>query len=217
LFFVFTVSDDRKIQGQVEQEFQDWRKKGKYSDVTGLLLYIGQAGVQLLEGPTELLHKALECFNSLTVEDSSRPQLVSGIRVLHFTELHAVRVSVGWSAYSHQSKLVGGAAGSLEEGNCAEMVLLVYQKFLGVCLKVAEQADDEVDWRLRGVDFGKLQGLYKKQADMLPSADDTLILLSKNGADLFFSYAEFEKVFVAPFNCVLHSELLWPMPPALSY
>jgi hypothetical protein len=225
LLFAFGVSDDRKIQSAVDQEFLDWMGKQGYAHkISGILLYIGQAGIVLLEGPTELLHKALEFFNSLTIEvpakednvpgaaSGPRNALISAIRVLHFTELHGVRVSTSWCSYNHGSKLLGSQSATLEEGNASELVFVVYQKLLNTCLKVSDAIGEDEQ-----ISFESLQGCYRKQAEMLPSADDSLILLSKNGADLFFSFAEFDKVFIAPFHCVLHSELLWPMPPALTY
>lgn len=222
LLFAFAVSDDRKIQATVDQEFQEFLKTRE--DVTGLLLYIGQAGIQLLEGPAERLFQALELFHKLSVEVPTDPAakdaaaagaprhaIISSIRVLHFTELHGNRVSASWTSYVHNSKLQGGGAQALEEGNAAELVMIVYQKFQLLCLRAQDAVADEE------AGFERMHAIYGRMVDGMPSADDVLILLSKAGAELFFSYAEFQKVFMEPFHCVLHSELLWPIPPALSY
>lgn len=221
LLFCFSVPDDRKIQSMIDVDFQGWLKENP--GVSGLLLYIGQAGMHYLEGTTELLFKALEQFQTLaqeiTEEDSSRNEgkpapraaLISGIRVLYHTELKGVRSSMSWCSYVHASKLQGGQASTIDEANCSELVFIVYKKFLLLCLKALDSGVSERD------SFDAAQAKYKRLTDMMPSADDVLILLSKNAVDLFFTYAEFEKVFMAPFQCVLHSELLWPIPPALSY
>lgn len=224
LLFCFGIPDDRKVQAVVDHEFTEWLRQNE--GITGILLYIGQAGIQLLEGPTELLFKAIELFYTLTLEPteeqgpdagkmgkhSPRHALpLTGIRVLYFTEMHGVRASCGWCSYNHASKLQGGQASTLEDGNCAELVFVVYQKLLVLCLKASDSLD------ANNADFDKVQGQYRKMVDAMPTAEDVLILHSKAGVDLFFSYAEFEKVFVAPFFCTLHSELLWPIPPALSY
>jgi len=57
----------------------------------------------------------------------------------------------------------------------------------------------------------------KTLIEELPTVDEIVAILNKAGLDFFFDFKEFEKVFVAPFQLVLHSELLWPMAPALSY
>merc|ERR1719356_119346 len=73
LLFAFGVSDDRKIQSTVDQEFIDWLQKQGYADkISGICVYIGQAAIELLEGPTELLFKALEFLQSLSVEVSEK-------------------------------------------------------------------------------------------------------------------------------------------------
>lgn len=220
LLFCFSVPDDRKIQGQVDSEFQVWLRDNP--GVSGVLLYIGQAGTHYLEGTTELLFKALEQFYSYSQEvsedeaskapraHSPRPALISGIRVLYHTELKGVRSSMSWCSYVHASKLQGGQTTTIDDSNCSELVFTVYKKFLLLCLKASESLKE-------GSSFDAAQGQYKRLIDMMPTAEDVLILLSKNATDLFFTYHEFEKVFMAPFQCVLHSELLWPIPPALSY
>lgn len=220
LLFCFNVPDDRKIQGQVDSEFQSWLRENP--GVSGVLLYIGQAGTHYLEGSTELLFKALEQFNTyaqdISEEDATkaerkqapRPALISGIRVLYHTELKGVRSSMSWCSYVHASKLQGGQTTTIDESNCSELVFTVYKKFLLLCLKASDSLRE-------GASFDSAQSQYKRLIDMMPTAEDVLILLSKNAADLFFTYPEFEKVFMAPFQCVLNSELLWPIPPALSY
>lgn len=223
LFVGFSITDDRKTQQAIEKEFTAWLAS-KCSDAEplgGLLLFIGQAALQLLEGPTELLFQALEFFSRLSAEviarDSpapgepgAKPALLSGLRVLHFTELHGVPVCRSWCGYVHNSKPLGAAQPQLDEATCPELVFTVYNKLLTVALKVQNSLGDKADQ-------SKLEAGYKKFADQLPTADEAANLLSKNAADFLFTYAEFDKVFIAPFHLVLHSELLWPMPPALSY
>merc|ERR1711924_592083 len=97
----------------------------------------------------------------------------------------------------------------LDDSNCSEMVFGVYRKLLELCCKVRDSVN--------GPSAEKLQAAYRKLQDLMPAPDEILLFVGKVGAEQFFSYPEFEKVFVAPFNLVLHSELLWPMPPSLSY
>lgn len=218
LLFAIGVPDERKTS-QVDQAFQEWLRQQSDSTVTGVLLYIGPIAVHFLEGPTEMLFKALSLFNTFCFEVvpapnvQARPALIGSLRVLYFTEMHGVRSSIGWCSYAHNSKLVGSQSGQLEEGSCPDLVFLVYQKLMVLCLKVQDNVLNNGD----KVVFETVQGHYRRLADLMPTADDTSILMAKNSADFFFTYDEFGKVFRLPFHCVLHSELLWPIPPALSY
>jgi len=224
LLFGFGMNDDKKIQASVEQEFLEWKdKQEKQSSaaVTGVLLFTGQSAIHFLEGPTELLFGVLELFHSLSVEVkqpavasqatvNARPALISPLRVLHFTEMHGVRVSTSWCCLPTGGKS-HGQQGQVDDNNSSDLVFGAYRKFLLMCLKVKDTFsgdDDEIE---------KLQGSYRRLTDTMPTVDEVATLLSKSGADFFFSYVDFEKVFIAPFHLVLHSELLWPMPPALSY
>lgn len=231
LLMIFGIADDRKMQGTVTQEFQAWREKeGLNESITGVLVFIAQHAVQLLEGPSDEIFKALEFFQSLALEQTPaesakekavaiaspsgappRPALVAAIRVLHFTELHGVRTSTSWCSHVGSSKIHGGQQIALEDSNQAELVFSLYKKMLDVCLQVTSSASGN------SVDLDRLAGLYRNAADKMPTADEMAIFTGKNGAEIFFSYAEFHKVFMAPFHLVLHSELLWPMSPALSY
>jgi len=217
----FNCADDKKVQKALDQEFQNWRQQPSNDAVSGVLIFASVVGLHLLEGPTELIFKALELMHTLSAEakegeDATATEksdaLLSGIRILHFTELHGVRVARSWTSMSHPGKAVGGAQTQMEDANCHELVFAAYKKLLVLCLKVAKLLDPDED-----VDTASLQKNYKKAADDLPSMDEVLILLGKTSFDYFFSYAEFKKVFIAPFQLVLHSELLWPMAPALSY
>lgn len=244
LLFAFSLADDRKAQAAVEQEFAEWHEK-QGSRLTGLMLFVAQAGVHFLEGPTELLFSALAFFNSLataseaksamkaaaaggatagTAATTEKPQprvsvlvtaqrgpLISSVRVLHFTELHGVRTSTSWCSYVHTGKTQAGAVQvQMDEGNSSELIFATYKKFLLLCLKVSEISGEDVE-------LEKLQANYKRFTEMMPSADEVALFLSKTSVDHVFSFEEFEKVFVAPFHLTLHSELLWPMPPALAY
>lgn len=241
LTFIFGILDDRKIQNEVEKEFASWRDQQEGgNEVTGLLLFLGQGAVSFLEGPTELLFKAMELFNGLSLEVQAVPEmpsppadmrtntpaakpetektpapppraaLISALRVLYFTELHGVRTSVGWcSCISPAKQSTGAGAGNVEDGH-HELVFAIYRKLLVLCLKASDSAGNE-----RNPDH--LQGCYRKLADFMPSPDEVMLLLGKQGNDNFFSFPEFQKVFMKPFQLVLNSELLWPMPPALSY
>jgi len=219
LFFSFSIVDDRNLR-QVQDEFASWREKQEESEeLTGLLVFVPQHAVHLLEGRPPLLFRALGFFQSLAAEVTStakslgapRPAYISAVKVLHFSELHGVRTSVSWYSHSHTGKALGGAGGQgLEQDNCSELAFLAYKKFLLLCSKVRDDTGDDFSTE-------KLAAQYRKAADMLPSVDEILTLLGKSSAEFFMTYAEFEKVFIAPFHLVLHSELLWPMPPALSY
>ncbi|CAE8614611.1 unnamed protein product [Polarella glacialis] len=234
LLFGFGVSEDKKVQKAVDQGFLDWRnhQEGKAAALSGVLVFTAQGAVHLLEGPTELIFKALEFFHSISVEarppapeaepgapvaspreEKSQPKaLVSGVRVLHFTELHGVRSSSTWCSVVHTGKVIGGSAQVvMEDGNCPDLVLVIYKKMLCLCLKVTRQAGNEE------VDSVSMQKAVKTLIEELPTVDEIVAILNKAGLDFFFDFKEFEKVFVAPFQLVLHSELLWPMAPALSY
>jgi len=219
----FNCADDKKVQKALDQEFQTWRQQPGHEALSGLLIFASVVGLHLLEGPTELIFKALELMHSLSAEakddagsaalrQEEKGDLLSGMRILHFTELHGVRVARSWTSLVHPGRAVGGAQTQLEEANCHELVFTCYKKLMVLCLKVGKLLDPDED-----VDVAALQKNYKKAGDDLPTIDEVLVILGKTSFDYFFSYAEFSKVFVAPFQLVLHSELLWPMAPALSY
>lgn len=221
IVFGFNIADDKKTQNIVEQEFKDWREKQENpSELSGLLLYTIQGALSMLEGPSELLFGAIQLFQGLTTDAQPpapvRPAVISHLRVIHFTELHGVRASVSWCSFAHGGKLTGGTQVTLEEAGCPDYVYKVYDKFLRVCVRAREQlghGDDDDD-----PDMSSVQAVVRKlPPDMMPNVDEVYTLLSKSTADFFFSYPEFAKVFIAPFQLVLHSELLWPMSPSLVY
>jgi len=220
LLFAFSVSDDKKQQQVVEKEFAKWRKDQEDGEnLTGILIFLGQAAVHLVEGPSELLFRSLDFFNSLGPEAShantpgggagkahaARPS-VGALRVLYFTELHGLRASRGWFSCPSSMRMQGSQQQSLDEGNCPEMVFMLHKKILALCRRATELAGGEVQ-----VDH------YKRLSEWMPSAEEVMIFLGKAGVELLMTFPEFKQVFIAPFRLTLHSELLWPMPPALSY
>lgn len=236
LLFAFGIVDDRKTQQTVEQEFLTWQSAEEGGDeVTGVLIFLGPAAVSFLEGPTEVLFKALEFFHGLTLDvvapaaaplpppdvrtapssdttaaaPAPRGALISPVRVLYFTELHGVRTSVGWCSIVSSAK--PGQSGSLEDG-ASEAVFQIYQKLLTSCLKVQQAAGSG-----RSPALEALQGHYRKVQDSMPTPDEATLILSKQGGETLFSFSEFQAVFMKPFQLALNSELLWPMPPPLSY
>jgi len=233
VLFVLGIVDERKTQDAVEQEFTAWRGQTEGAkDVTGVLLFCGQSAVSFLEGPTELLFKAVELFNGLTVEVQAsavmptppddmkvgdpkvaivppaapRPALISALRVLYFTELHGVRTAGDWCAVVSNAK--PGGAQQLED--MSQQVFELYKKILVLCLKATENVGTA-----EGADAWT--SAYRKEVELMPAADEVIMLLSKQNSDNFFSFPEFQKIFMKPFQLVLNSELLWPMPPPLSY
>lgn len=243
LFFAFATEDHRKLHGSIEEEFSAWRMNLDDPDeLTGVMIYIGTYVLHFLEGDTETLFKALEFFHMLSSEapgnsqpdavqqakrnslpsNAPRPAgsqepsthqprvaLIANLRILHFTELHGVRTSSSWCFYVHNSKPTGSAF-PVEEANCPELVFTAYNKMLRLCLRVARIV------RSSGAQ-ADLPGAYKGCAEIMPTADDASQLMSKAAAEFLFSYAEFDNTFVAPVHLTLHSELLWPVPPALVY
>lgn len=238
LLMVFGIADDRKVQSTVTQEFLTWREKeGLGETITGVLVFVAQHAVQLIEGPTEDVFRGLEFFQSLALEqlggDGSkgkagdadrgnavaspttgvaRPAMIGAVRILHFTELHGVRTSRSWCSYLASGKLHGGTQVVIDDSNQSELVFALYKKMMDVCLQVTAAVGNSV----ADVD-SRLQSLYRNAGDLMPTADEMVAFTGKSAAEMFFSYPEFHKVFMAPFHMVLHSELLWPMPPALSY
>lgn len=91
------------------------------------------------------------------------------------------------------------------------VVFLMYKKLLVLGAKVHAHTKDESNKE------SAAKNVLKNSVDLLPTIDDVLMLVGKVGQEVLFSYPEFEKTFIAPFHTVLQSELLWPMPPALSY
>jgi transposase len=240
LLFAFGIGDEKKMQVQVEQEFLQWQSKQEEADgkVTGVLFFLGQVAVSFLEGPADQLFKALELFQGLTVEVSQtgtqpsspadgksgveqksrkesmsqanvpRLALIGALRILYFTELHGVRVSAGWCSFTNTGKSTGGV--QVTDDSAHEAVFLLYKKILMVCMKVKDSAGAEAD-------PDRLQQQYRRFSDGVPAQDEVSQFLAKQIVETFFNFQEFQKVFMKPFQLVLNSELLWPMPPALSY
>jgi len=238
LLFAFGIADDKKMQTQVDQEFTQWRDKLEDgAEISGVLLFLGQVAVSFLEGPTDQLFKALELFQALTTEvlptpvspsappevrlgqtgrsesvvqaTVPRPALIGSVRVCYFTELHGVRTSTGWCSFANTTKTGGASQVNLEDGT-QETVFMLYRKMLVLCLKVRENAGDEKN-------ADKLMSHYRRVTDIMPSPEEVVLLLGKLAAEHLFSFVEFQKLFMKPFQLVLNAELLWPMPPALSY
>ncbi|CAK0824608.1 unnamed protein product, partial [Prorocentrum cordatum] len=79
-----------------------------------------EAAINLFEGPTELIFKALEFLHSLCGQqeaddrlDPANPlaasgPLVASLRILHFTELRGVQTSKSWCSVTNPSKPQGG-------------------------------------------------------------------------------------------------------------
>eukprot|EP00930_Biecheleria_cincta_P083993 TRINITY_DN73496_c0_g1_i1.p1 TRINITY_DN73496_c0_g1~~TRINITY_DN73496_c0_g1_i1.p1 ORF type:complete len:299 (+),score=64.70 TRINITY_DN73496_c0_g1_i1:80-976(+) len=233
LLFAFSIADDKKIQKALDQEFTSWKQQQEgHEALTGVLVLVSaQTGFHLLEGPTEIVLKALSFFHSISTEAKSLrelagtvqatprpdekgelPALLSTVRVLHFTELHGVQVARSWCSLVHPGKSLGGVQTALDDTNSHELVFSAYKKMLCLCLKVQKLLDPD-----EAVDSRGLKKAYEKAADEMPTVDEVQCIMGKNALECFFTYPEFEKVFILPFQLVLHSELLWPMPPALSY
>merc|ERR1712194_625081 len=69
ILMTFGVADDKKIHTTIEKDFLAWRdKEGLKESVTGVCFFIAQHAVQLLEGQTEDIFKAIEFFNSMSEE-----------------------------------------------------------------------------------------------------------------------------------------------------
>jgi len=224
IVFGFSLGDDKKTQSAVEQEFSSWREKQEnHTELTGVLAFTSQGALHFLEGPTELLFGAVQLFQSMTVDTKppapQRSALISQVRIIHFTELHGVRASTSWCAWVHPGKVTGGLQVNLEDAACSDYVFRVYHKFLLACLAAKEQAEQApCEEASSELEASAMQAVFKRiSVEMMPTVDEVFTLLNKNTAEYFFTFAEFEKVFMAPFQLVLHSELLWPMSPALVY
>eukprot|EP00913_Durusdinium_trenchii_P019794 g18607.t1 len=137
LLFSFNCTDDRKVQRAIDQEFSEWRKS-RFEALNGILLYTQSVALHLLEGPTELIFKALELFHSLSAEMRKVPEVqeVAGPRQLLQGLLWAalaafiVYLLCTWQAL--------GAEGSWQDGYLA----IAYRRFwqplgIWVCISAA--------------------------------------------------------------------------------
>jgi len=217
------MPDDKKAVAQIEDEFGAWVKKTEQAaadaaeeDGTGSPpafggLFIQQPGQALhyLEGTTESLFAGLKLFASFENEAPGRGALISNLRIIYFTEVHGVQTVHGWHPFQHTSaKSMGGPQLFQEEESCYQAVFAAYRKILVLNCKIMDATGGKAN---------ATKDQLKKLQDNLPTLDELTSLLHKTAADYFFNYAEFEKAFCAPFHLVLQSELLWPMPPPLSY
>jgi len=221
--------DESKAIAQIEEEFGAWVKKTEQlaaeaaeEDGTGSPLafgglFIQQPGQALhyLEGTTEVLFAGLKLFASFANEVPAgegapgRGALIQNFRIIYFTEVHGVQTVRGWHSFQHTSaKSMGGPQLFQEEESCYQAVFMCYRKILVLNCKIMDAI---------GGNPSATKDQLKKLQDNLPTLDELTSLLHKTAADYFFTYAEFEKAFCAPFHLVLQSELLWPMPPPLSY
>jgi len=232
LLIACNLSEDKKGIAQIETEFTEWSKKIAQSaddaeeeegaakpPVLGGLFIIqpGQA-LHFLEGPTEKLFEGLKLFQAFGVEvagggpnETPRGALISNLRIIYFTEVHGVPTMNGWHCFYHTSaKSLGGPALFQDDEACYQAVFMAYRKLLVTNCKIMEATDGQNKTTL-------VKDTLKKLQDSLPTLDELTALLHKTAAEYFFTYAEFEKAFCAPFHLVLQSELLWPMAPPLSY
>jgi len=209
LLFGFSVADDKKIQKGIDQEFSNWRQQqeGGAEALSGVLVFASAVGLHLLEGPTELLFKALEFFHSISAEAKKLPQdsdggvqatprpnekgelpaMLSKLHILHFTELHGVRVARSWAQISHPGKVIGGTQTQMEDSNSHELVFAAYKKMMCLCLKVSKMVAPDDPEDSQEVSTSDLQKAYKKAADELPSVDEILIILGKTAFEFFLS------------------------------
>lgn len=222
LLLVFPVQDDQKTKAAVEKEFAAWleTEDGGRKPITGLLVFSLQAGVQFLEGPTELLFEAVAFCNGLASEGTHlgsrapRAALIGPLRVLYFTELHRIRTMRAWCSYYSAAKAQGQAP-VLSSENCSEQVFMTYRKFLLLGRQSSPPAGEDGEEEV--VDPKLMEEAVKKAHDFVPTPDEIAMYTSKAALDYLLSYAEFEQTFCAPFHTVLQAELLWPVPPPLSY
>lgn len=217
LLFVFAAADDKNVRSGVETEFGSWlSQEDRKQKVTGLLLFQGQAGMSFLEGPAEELFAALTVFHGLASDAEGRAALIGPLRILYFTEVHSVRTTVAWCSLHQQGKPMGGNQ-VMDQDKSSELVFVSYRKLLlanlGALALLKERGDSEDPETAMSAAIKKIA----EKQEALPSLDEIALFMSKSAAEYYFTFQEFEKMFMAPFHTVLHSELLWPMPPTLSY
>lgn len=232
LLVACNLSEDKKAIPQIETEFTAWAKKNaqnadeedeeegavKPPVLGGLFLIQPGQALHFLEGPTEKLFEGLKLFQSFGSEvaggdkgETPRGALISNLRIIYFTEVHGVQTMNGWHAFQHTSaKSMGGPSLFQDDEQCYQAVFMAYRKLLVASCKITEATDGQNDPHT-------VKDVLKKMQDSLPTLDELTSLLHKTAAEYFFTYAEFEKAFCAPFHLVLQSELLWPMAPPLSY
>lgn len=221
LVFACQVTDEKRVQSQVEREFQNWLAENSVpesKELSGFSLLLSvspsSAIVTYLEGNTELIFSALKFFDELSIDKSSdggRVALVSSLRVIYFTEMHRNRLVPGWLMYVHPTK-AGPANQQNQEVNPKSTIFLMYKKLITLACKVKLAArEDETNKQTAA------RNTVKNSTELFPTIDEALVLTGKLGQEFLFSYKEFESTFIAPFHTVLQSELLWPMPPPLSY
>jgi len=215
LVFACQLADDKRVHAQIEREFQKWlAENDAEKTLTGfsVLLSVAPASglLHYMEGKTEKLFAALKFFEELSTDrGDNRPALTSPTRIIYFTEMHRARLMPTWAMIVHVTKL--GPQNQQQEVIPKSVVFLMYKKLLVLAAKVHAQTKDEPGKE------SAAKSVLKNSVDLLPSIDDVLMLVGKVGQEVLFSYTEFEKTFIAPFHTVLQSELLWPMPPPLSY
>jgi hypothetical protein len=231
LLLACNLPEDKKLISQIEEEFSKWVKtieqsaadaaeedgSGKPQEFGGIFIQQPGQALHYLEGTTETLFNGLKLFASFGNEvpaggdGPGRGALISNLRIIYFTEVHGVQTVKGWYPFQHTSaKSMGGPALLQEEDSCYQAVFMVYRKILVFNCKAMEATDGMSN-------PNTVKDQFKKLQDALPTLDELTALLHKTSAEYFFTYAEFEKAFCAPFHLVLQSELLWPMPPPLSY
>jgi hypothetical protein len=220
------INEEKRTPSAIDREFKTWltQQEKEGEDLSGVMVFVTNAALQLLEGPTEMIFKALQFLHTLCQSDSGQDEdpgspvspasataaLVTNLRILHFTELHGVRTSRSWCSVANPSKPQGGNQAQMDDSNSAEFVYAAYNKLLVLCLKATEQCGEDASSQ-------DALAAYKKVPELMPTVEEVSAFLAKGNFESFFTYPEFEKVFVAPFNLVLTSEILWPMPPRLSY
>lgn len=227
-----SISDNKDVHLKVEKEFEDWVRMAEAAAIkaeeegaaisstplAGLLIFQPVQLLHFLEGTTDQLLAALKAFHSLSIEVTAtdngppaRPALISNLRILYFTEAHGVQTMNGWTSVKHETaKSMGGPAMLQDMEACSMAVFGAYRKLMMVNCKITQATGG-------GGGSSAVQNAFRQSQDLLPTLDEVTSLLHKNTAEFFFTFAEFEKSFAAPFHMVLQSELLWPMPPPLSY
>jgi hypothetical protein len=233
LLLACNIPDDKKAVAQIETEFGAWAKKlapavddaeeeegaAKPTAFGGLFVIQPGQALHFMEGTAEQLFAGLKAFQGLSdisatggdKNETPRGALVNNLRIIYFTEVHGVQTMNGWHSFHHLgAKSMGGPVLFQDDEQCFQAVFMAYRKLLVTNCKVMEALPSDADDQAYKTQLKSIQ-------DGLPTLDELTSLLHKTAADYFFNYAEFEKAFCAPFHLVLQSELLWPMPPPLSY
>lgn len=168
--------------------------------LNGLQLMYPLSGLLLLEGEQKCVVGAIKALDAM---QKTWPALAD-LKVVSSIQDAPQQAFSFWS--SHNVGSSRGDPNSYEKEQLPQIISKISVDLQSIGKKVSPLGDAQR--------MASLEGIKTKFADALPRVEDVLGLAACEHTP---SAADYLGVYYAPFELVLDSELVWPLPPPLEY